>query len=155
VRLYNGSGTVLARATVSTSDPLEGTAPSQFYAHALTTPVALAAGTTYYIAADILDTFDGLNATGLTTDPSITFGQAVGEFGTGGTPTSNRFPEIITGGLFGPNFDITPAVPEPATLLPTLSGVAQAGVAYACRRRRAPGRRLTAGVERDSGRDPS
>ena len=51
VRLYDGAGIVLRTATISTSDPVEGTGPAQFYSHAIA-PVALAAGTTYYIAAD-------------------------------------------------------------------------------------------------------
>jgi hypothetical protein len=49
VRLYNGSGTVLASARVLTSDPREGS--PLFYSQAIS-PVSLAANTTYCIAED-------------------------------------------------------------------------------------------------------
>jgi hypothetical protein len=87
VRLYNGVGTVLASATVTTSDPQEGW-PIPFYSQPIT-PVSLAAGETYYIAEDFApSTTAYLLASGLTTDPEITYGGAVLALGQGQNPTT-------------------------------------------------------------------
>jgi len=145
VRLYDGAGTVLASADVSTSDPLGG-ASAQFFTHAIN-PVTLAGGATYYIAADI----PGFHAsnhgmipyapTGLTLDPSVSYAGRVSSIGAGGTPTSD-----ITGGPFvgflAPNFVATAAVPEPSTAASLLVGGALLGLTSL--RRRAASRRRPA-----------
>lgn len=132
VRLYDGNGTVLASATVTTTDPVEGT-PIQFYTQAIT-PVSLAANTTYYIAQDfaagttkVLDL-----AVGVTTDFSITYVKTVTSIGLGLNPTSdNQYGGAYNPAFFGPNFDI--AVPEPASL--TIFGIGAAVLGLTRRRR--------------------
>jgi len=49
VRLYDPSGTTLASATVLGTDPTESTGGFTHEVHALATPLALAASTTYFI----------------------------------------------------------------------------------------------------------
>ena len=61
VRLYNSVGTVLASATVTASDPTEGT-PILFYSHAIA-PVTLAANTSYFIAQDFAPFDHGVSET--------------------------------------------------------------------------------------------
>jgi hypothetical protein len=140
VRLYDGMGNVLASATVSTSDPTEGS-PQSFYSHAIT-PVSLISGTTYYIAADIPFGTNGTPtpdspATGLTVNPLITFGLGVSEIQTGQNPTvDNLIGPSASDRYLAPNFDIAvSSVPEPASL--TLLGIGAFGMmGYAWRRRR-------------------
>ena len=68
VRLYNGSGIVLASALVTASDPIEG-APTPFYSEAIT-PVSLAANSTYYIVEDMSFTTQlWYSVSALTTNP--------------------------------------------------------------------------------------
>ena len=139
VRLYDGSGTVLAEATVTNSDPTEGSS-ALFHTVAIT-PVTLLANTTYYIAEDTINNTTNLyyNVSGLTTDPSITYHGSVIALGTGQNPTSDPFfGTTHDPAEFGPNFDITSAAvatPEPSTLI---SGgtAALAGLGYTWRRRR-------------------
>jgi hypothetical protein len=144
VRLYGANAVTLASATVSTSDTLEGS-PFAFYSHTLAAAVTLAANTTYYIAED---TYEGGNAatsstlyalaTGVTTDPSITYLNGVDALEQlGANPTSGDISGIYGPDWFGPNFDIAPAaVPEPSSLvLMCMGGIA--GLGYAWRRRRA------------------
>jgi hypothetical protein len=125
VRLYNATGTILASATVVSTDPVEGS-PFSFYSQAIS-PVALAAGQTYYIAEDVGSGTGALVAGfGLTTDPAITYGSAVSANGLGNDPTTDVFGGGYDPGYFGPNFDIaTSSVPEPATL--TLFGIGALG----------------------------
>jgi hypothetical protein len=71
VRLYNASGTVLASAKVTTTDPKEGS-PIMFFSAKLSKPLMLAAKTTYFIAEDLgtATTANG-NVSGMTTSSAI------------------------------------------------------------------------------------
>jgi PEP-CTERM motif len=111
VRLYNGQGTVLASATIFSSDPTDGT----FYFHAIT-PITLSASSTYYIAADVVTgQLAEYSVTGLTTNPGISFGAAVETDGLGNNPTSDLQGGAFNPGYFGPSFEIrASAVPEPS-----------------------------------------
>ena len=114
VRLYDEAGNVLASAMVSSSDPTDGT----FKFHQITA-VTLAASTTYYIAADVVNgQLAEYSVTGLTTDPGISFGAAVEAYNLGQNPTSDLQGGAFNPGYFGPSFEIRPAVvPEPATVV--------------------------------------
>jgi hypothetical protein len=93
VRLYDGSGTVLASAMVSTADTLEGS-PEPFYAHAIT-PVSLSAGVTYYIAADDPATparIVNYDVRSLTVNPAVTYVGSVATFGPPGSFTFGSNP---------------------------------------------------------------
>ena len=109
VRLYNSQGTVLASATVFSTDPTDG--PFNFHG---ITPVTLAASTTYYIAADtVIGQLGEYSVTGLTTNLAISFGVGVEAFGLGNKPTSDIQGGANNPGYFGPSFEIS-AVPEPS-----------------------------------------
>jgi hypothetical protein len=127
VRLYDGSGTVLASVKVTTSDPQEGS-PISFYTQSIS-PVLLAANAIYYIVEDTsanVTTFD-VRVTSLTTDPAITYDGLVAANGQGQNPTSANGYGSLNSGIFGPNFDIGPtAVPEPNSL--ALLGIGFAGL---------------------------
>jgi hypothetical protein len=130
VRLYNGSGTTLASATVSVLDTTE-TNGLTWYTQAIT-PVTLAANTTYYLAQD-MDASSPFR--GFTSTPTMTLGMtyvggvSAGAFGV--NPTLDEF----SGGAenpsyFGPNFDavaVTSSTPEPSSL--ALIGAAAASFA--------------------------
>jgi hypothetical protein len=134
VRLYNAGGTVLASVTVTTSDPKEGT-PISFYSAAIT-PVLLAANTTYFIAEDFGTTTHGfVQVSGLTSGSAITYDHVVSAAFQGQNPTTDFFGGVLNPGIFGPNFDIAAAVPEPASL--TLLAVGLAGLGMVLRLRRA------------------
>jgi hypothetical protein len=116
VRLYDSMGTTLASAVVANSDPTEGS-PFPFHRVAIT-PVTLAAGQTYYIAQDAPGgTVQDVGATGLMTDPAITYLHPVYSFAVGTNPTTDAWSGVWGTSYFGPNFSLeTAAVPEPATL---------------------------------------
>jgi hypothetical protein len=141
VRLYNGSGTILAHATVTASDPLEGS-PVPFHSHAIT-PVTLAANQTYYIAQGIRanTTQFYVRTSTPTTSPLITYNGEVATssgIGMSATPTSDAFGGGLSPGIFGPNFDAVAAqvVPEPSTMLQAAIA-SLLGLGYAWRRRQA------------------
>jgi hypothetical protein len=117
VQIYNGSGNVLASATLNTSDAKEGN-PTSFYTQAIA-PVTLVANTTYYISEDINGGIVLFRTGPLTLDPSITYNGEVSGSGLGQTPTTDAFAGGLNPGFFGPNFDISPTVPEPSTTVLT------------------------------------
>ena len=128
VRLYAASGTVLASATVKTSDPKEGS-PILFYSAAIT-PVSLMADTTYYIAEDLSNTTTANgNVTGLMTASAIKYGGEVAAAAQGMNPTTDATMGMFSPGIFGPDFDIATvgaAVPEPGSF--ALLGVGLLGL---------------------------
>ena len=99
MRLYNASGTVLASAKVTTTDPKEGS-PIMFFSAKLSKPLVLAAMTTYFIAEDLgtATTANG-NVSGLTTSSAIKYDGEVAARGQGRNPTTDA-----TGGVFSPDF---------------------------------------------------
>ena len=112
VRIYDGSGNVLASTTVLTTDPIVGSS-QLFYSQAIT-PVTLSANTTYYIAEDgAQNAYYG--ASGKTTDPSISYGTGVSATSAGATPTSDAI-GLGTNSYFGPNFEVA-SVPEPSSMI--------------------------------------
>lgn len=135
VQLYDGNSHVIASATVTNSDPAEGS-PTSFFSEAIT-PVTLAADTTYYIAQDMtasLTSFLVLTGTP-TTSALITYGSSVSGDGLGATPTTDaENAGVLNPAYFGPDFDATAVVPEPASL--TVLGFGLAGLGFARRRRR-------------------
>jgi uncharacterized protein DUF4082/PEP-CTERM motif-containing protein len=148
VRLYDGSGHILASATLTTADAREGS-PIPFYTQAVT-PVTLAANQTYYVAEDILaNTTQFYVRTGTpTTSPLITYGANVVHRGAGGSPTTDEeFGGSLNPGFFGPNFDAVAAganaVPEPSTAVVAVLG-AVAFLAYGWSRNRRHQRRQAA-----------
>jgi hypothetical protein len=94
---------VLASATVTTSDPKEGS-PISFYSHAIS-PVSLAANTTYYIAEDLgSSTTANANVTGLTTASEITYEGEVAAMGQGMNPDDRRYWRNVLSRNFRPQF---------------------------------------------------
>jgi hypothetical protein len=142
VRLYDGTQTVLAETTVTTSDPHPYSVPYGTTGESLSlyvaaiTPITLTANTTYYIAADVPSDFAFISAlVGITTDPTITYDHGVSVLGTGNNPlTDSGGPPP---GYLGPDFIIAgAAVPEPSSLV--LASIAVAGVTISQARRRKP-----------------
>jgi hypothetical protein len=145
VRIYNGSGTILATTTVSTSDPTE-TAGLTWFSHAIS-PVTLPTNTTLYIAEDAPT---GLFYSVGTSTPVMSNGLGYGAPGgavivrgvstsvTGGTPTTDFLgSNVLNPSYFGPNFDLgTAVVPEPSTLISGGTAVL-VGLVIAWRRHRA------------------
>jgi hypothetical protein len=133
VRLYSTSS-LLASATVTTSDPLVGSFLT-FNSQSIT-PVTLDAGQTYYIAEDMAmeTTIFRANAAGITTDPSITYDGGVEQAGLGEDPTFDHDSDFapFEPGFFGPNFGIqaqATGTPEPGSMaLALASGIACIGV---------------------------
>jgi hypothetical protein len=131
VRLYNASGTVLASAKVTTTDPKEGS-PIMFFSAKLSKPLVLAAMTTYFIAEDLgtATTANG-NVSGLTTSSAIKYDGEVAAMGQGKNPTTDATGGMFSPGIFGPNFDVTlgaSAVPEPSTWAMMLIGFGLLGL---------------------------
>ncbi len=117
VRLYNGLGTVLAEATVTPSDPSDGT-----FNFAAISPLSLPAASIFYLAADTATGQPGeWSVTGLTTNPAITFSGPVESFGFGNNPTSDLQNGALSPAYFGPSFAI---VPEPSAYLTAMIGSA-------------------------------
>jgi hypothetical protein len=133
VRLYDSSQTQLRSATVSSSDPVDSQT-GLFHMHTIM-PVSLAAGQTYYVVADLVqgDKF-GAGATGITTNPAISYGQPVGGVPTNATPLNGMNLAGTSNGNFGPNFEIAPApTPEPTTAV-AFGLLAVTGAGYIRRR---------------------
>ena len=130
VELYNALGTVLASATVTTSDTQEGSGVL-FYSQPIT-PIVLIAGTTYYIAEDVSPgppaTNIHLQTSSLTVDPSITYdGGVSSSAGHAQTPTTDAlFSGALNDAFFGPNFDLqsSSSAPEPGSLFLLVTGLA-------------------------------
>jgi hypothetical protein len=127
VVLYNGQGSILASATLTSSDAKEG-APFAFYTQAIA-PVKLAADTTYYVAERFPTASEAyVLPSGLVTNGAITFGNSVGQASAGGAPVTEGYG--FGGGQFGPDFDV--AVPEPDGLAVLAAGM----IGFAAVRRR-------------------
>jgi hypothetical protein len=134
VGIWNSTGTLLISGTVAsgTTDPLVG----KFrYTNALTGILTLAAGDYVIGGSTTGDPIVGVIPSGnVTTAPNITFLQNR----TNGISNTFSFPGItqsgVDVGLFGPNFQFTPAtpVPEPMTILGTMTA---AGMGVAMRRK--------------------
>jgi hypothetical protein len=120
VRLYDGTGNVLATVTALTTDPTETTGGLVYSVHSLQTPVHLASNTTYFIAGDIPGNTNPdypTDLTTITTVTGITYGGTVSETGFGHTPTTDaRFAGFL-GNTVPVNFDLSSSavVPEPST----------------------------------------
>jgi hypothetical protein len=124
VGLWDSSGDLLASTTVGSG--LSGTLVDQFRYNSIA-PVTLSADQTYYVGAVWLDGADPMvfNATGLFTNPSITYNASAYVGGS----SSLAFPSNLysdTTGYFGPNIS---AVPEPSTWAMMLLGFAGLGFA--------------------------
>ena len=113
VRLYNSAGTTLASALVFQSDPT-ATTGGYTYNVAGITPLALAAGSTYYIAADVPQSTPIVlfAAVGLTTAPGISYGAGVAQAGFG-----NPLSDVLNqpNSYFTANFEVASSAPEPAS----------------------------------------
>lgn len=135
VGLWNNTGLLLGMVTVTGTETLNG----GFRYVSLALPVALLAGQTYVLGAfypannPIQDGYI-TNATSITVDPAITFGDVRRD--PTGPQTGLVFPTVSSGGFgrFGPNLLFT-AVPEPSTF--ALLGLGTLGGIVAWRRRRA------------------
>jgi Domain of unknown function (DUF4082) len=111
VGLWDSSGNLLASTTV----PLNGTVVGDFRYELISSPLTLAADTTYYLgafyASGAMD-MTPLEDTGATTDPDIILGD--GAFSTASTLT---FPDFTSSGFdegfFGPNATYLQTAPEP------------------------------------------
>jgi hypothetical protein len=127
VGIYTEFGKLLASTTVTTADPL-----TNFFRYHDITALTLDANTTYRIAAETGGENYTWNTNGFKVDPSITYRDS--RYTLSNTlvfPTDTD--DAI--GYFGPNFNLAPQVPEPATI--TLIGIGIAGMAgYGWRRRK-------------------
>ena len=72
MRLYDGTGNVLATVTALPTDPTETTGGLVYSVHSLQTPVHLASNTTYFIAGDIPGSTHPDYPTDLTTITTVT-----------------------------------------------------------------------------------
>jgi hypothetical protein len=131
VGLWDSAGDLLASTTVDagTVDPLD----DQFRMVEIA-PVALTAGSTYYIGAVWLDgaddmTFPG-DAVNFATAPEVTF--VTSQYVVAGSLTFPGTSYTSDPAYFGPNFEFTDAVPEPSYMV----ALAALGLAVVAGRRR-------------------
>ncbi len=133
-----GSLTDVASAIVTASDPETGS-PVAFHSHSID-PITLhaTAGTdeTYYIVQFVAPggSTETTSYSQIVTDPSIHYGFGVSAVG-GGYPTEDLNVGAFGAGYFGPNFEIAPQTPEPASLWSLAGGLAL--LAFFRRHRRA------------------
>ena len=130
VGLWDANGVLLASTTIASGT---GAALINQFRYNSVAPVTLVAGQDYFIGAVWLDGADPMvfAATGLTTDPSITYLSSA--YIAGGTLTDPTFLDGGLGGYFGPNL-IGSTVPEPLSL--SLFGAGLAGAAAIRRRKK-------------------
>jgi hypothetical protein len=115
VGIYNSTGTLLVSTSVTTS----GTEVGDFY-YATVPTTLLAAGQDYYIVEETGNAYYTYNPTGFFVNPNISY---IDDAYHSTYSSTLAFPNISDGpgttGIFGPNFEETPAtsaVPEPSSL---------------------------------------
>jgi hypothetical protein len=110
VGIFDANQNLIASATVSNSDALDGF----FRYHSLAAPVLLNSGSTYFIAAYMGADQYTLDTTGFSTSSAISYNGSY--YSAGNSLTFPATADATTAnGYFGPNMDVTP-VPEPGTL---------------------------------------
>jgi len=129
VGIYDTSGDLLASATVTSADPVNG-----FFNWAAIPVLDLPAGQTYYVVAETGPSDYTFYTTGFSVSPDITFDQdAYVQSSTLAFPTASGGITASDGGAyFGANFDET-SVPEPASL--PLCGAAIIGLLGVAKRK--------------------
>lgn len=125
VGIYDSSGVLLASVMVTDSDPLM----SWFRVQNLDTPLILAAGQTYYVAAETGTENYTWNPGGFSVNPAINFVSSA--YINSATLAFPGLPDS-TVGYFGANFVLS-TIPEPTTL--TLLGIGLVGLGILRRKR--------------------